>query len=170
MTIVDQIQKCAAIYQKHLAGVKCSIAEHNLLKDLQDKGHHPIINPFFDAPFGIDNHIFNTPTDIMHLFSCGLIKSVLLWTLAIIGEIRTHKVGISSFPYSNNSGLFDQRLQSFPAVPLVPHLHWCKFKDGLMYITENKSRVEKSYATGSGGGFRSSEYIPALIQTYFAVS
>ena len=170
MTIVDQIKKCAAIYQKHLAGVKCSIAEHNLLKDLQDKGHHPIINPFFDAPFGIDNHIFNTPTDIMHLFSCGLIKSVLLWTLAIIGEIRTHKVGISSFPYSNNSGLFDQRLQSFPAVPLVPHLHWCKFKDGLMYITENKSRVEKSYATGSGGGFRSSEYIPALIQTYFAVS
>jgi len=39
-----------------------------------------------------------------------------------------------------------------------------------MYITENKNRVEKSYATGSGGGFCSSEYIPALIQTYFAVS
>jgi hypothetical protein len=39
-----------------------------------------------------------------------------------------------------------------------------------MYITNGKSMLEKSYATGSGGGFRSSEYVVALLQTYFAVS
>ena len=55
---------------------------------------------------------------------------------------------------------------NFSAVPLVPHLPWCKFKEGFMYFAENKSSVEKSYATG----FRSSEYISALIQTYLAVS
>jgi hypothetical protein len=58
----------------------------------------------------------------------------------------------------------------FIYVPNFPHIKWCKFKDGLIYIAQSKSILEKSYATGSGGGFRSSEYIPALIQTFFVVS
>lgn len=143
----------------------------NSLKDLQERGYHPIYNPFFKAHFGNDNHIYKSPTDVMHLFACGLIKSVLLWTLTIICEIRSHLAADNrTYPYSNNTGLFDKRLRDFPNVPKVPHVEWCKFKDGLTYIAQNKSIVEKSYATGSGGGFRSSEYIPALIQTFFAVS
>ena len=107
----------------------------------------------------------------MHLFSCGLIKSVLLWTLTIIGEIQCHVAEINkTTPYMNSKGLFDSRLRAFPNVPLVPHLFWTKFNNGLMYITNGKSMLEKSYATGSGGGFRSSEYVVALLQTYFAVS
>ena len=39
-----------------------------------------------------------------------------------------------------------------------------------MYISQKKSTKDKSNATGSGGGFRSSDYLPALIQTLFAVS
>jgi hypothetical protein len=105
----------------------------------------------------------------MHLFACGLIKSVLQWTLIIICEIRSHSVQ-KEFPYATNTGLFDKRLMEFIYVPNFPHIKWCKFKDGLIYIAQSKSILEKSYATGSGGGFRSSEYIPALIQTFFVVS
>ena len=37
LTIVDQIQKCATIYQKHLAGVKCSSAEQIYSKSYKIK-------------------------------------------------------------------------------------------------------------------------------------
>jgi hypothetical protein len=108
----------------------------------------------------------------MHLFSCGLIKSILLWTLTIINEISNYQViHDKSTPFSNNTGLFDQRLKEFISVPEVPHLKWCTFRrDGLIYIARKKTTLEKSYATGSGGGFRSSEYVVALMQTFFAVS
>ena len=79
--------------------------------------------------FGENNHIYNTPTDLMHLFSSGLIKSVLLWTLTIIAEIRNHmNLNNRSFPFRNNNGLFDRRLREFPPVPEFPLLHWCSFK------------------------------------------
>jgi len=100
----------------------------------------------------------------MHLLACGLIKSMLLWTLTIIYEVRSHLAADNrTYPYSKNTVHFDIRLRNFPNVPKVPHVEWCKFKDGLTYIAQSKSIVEKSYATGSGVGFRSSEYIPALI-------
>jgi len=53
---------------------------------------------------------------------------------------------------------------------MIPHVEWCKFENCLIYNPRSKSTVEMSYATGSGGGFTSSEYIPALIQIFFAVS
>jgi hypothetical protein len=159
------------IFLKYLKGERYTSDETAQLKDLQEKGYHPISNPFFKAPFGVNNHIYNTPTDVMHLFSCGLIKSLLQWTLIIISEIHHHEADDKSTPYANNTGVFDQRLREFPAVPAVPHLHWATFKKkGLIYLAKSKSTLEKSYATGSGGGYRSSEYIPALIQTMFAVS
>jgi hypothetical protein len=170
MSVVEQIKNGEKAYLKYLNGNRYTPEELNSLKDLQEKGYHPIINPFFKAPFGDNNHIYNSPTDIMHLFACGLIKSVLLWTLTIICEIRSHANVDDSKPFANNTGLFDKRLREFPNVPMIPHVEWCKFKDGLTYIAQSKSIVEKSYATGSGGGFRSSEYIPAVIQTFFAVS
>ena len=170
ISVKEQVKVCAKIYHKQLTNNHITSVERNLLKDLQDRGYHPINNPFFEAPFGVNNHIYNSPTDIMHLFSCGLIKSILQWTLVIIGEIHHHESVHKASPYANNMGTFDQRLQEFPDVPLVPHLHWCKFTNGLMYISNGKSALDKSYATGSGGGFRSSEYVVALMQTYFAVS
>jgi len=44
---------------------------------LGEKGYHPINNPFFNAPLDVDNHIYNTPVDLLHTFLCGIIKSVL---------------------------------------------------------------------------------------------
>ena len=85
-------------------------------------------------------------------------------------RIRHHVEKNRSTPYNNNKGLFDQRLRTFPTVPDVPHLYWNTFKNGLTYIQQKKSTKERSNATGGGGGFRSSDYLPALIQTLFAVS
>jgi hypothetical protein len=155
---------------KSFEGGRFSRTDKLTLKALENEGYHPINNPFFNAPFGVDNHIYNTPTDLMHLFLSGLIKSVLQWTITIIGEIRHHVGNNQLKPYANNQGLFDQRLRGFPHVPDVPHLYWATFKEGLTYIHQKKSIKEKSNATGGGGGFRSSEYLPALIQTLFAVS
>ena len=111
----------------------------------------------------------------MHLFLCGIIKSILQWTLIILSEMRHHHVvkekeKLNYFPYHNNQGLFDRRLREFLFVPAVPHLFWNTYRGGLMKIPQSKSSKEKSDATGSFGGFRSSDYLPALIQTLFAVS
>ena len=150
--------------------MKCNRADNKRLQALEEKGYHPINNPFFNAPFGNDNHIYNSPVDLMHTFLCGIIKSVLQWTLIIVGEIRLHVDVKQSTPLSQNQGLLDQRLREFPIVPDVPHLYWNTFRSGLTYIHNKKSTKEKSNATGAGGGFRSSDYLPALIQTLFAVS
>ena len=171
MSIVPNIRECGEIFEKVLQqGGKWDANEKQIVDALGEKGYHPIINPFFNAPFGVDNHIYNTPVDLMHTFLCGIIKSVLQWTLTIILEIRHHVEKNRSTPYNNNKGLFDQRLRTFPTVPDVPHLYWNTFKSGLTYIQQKKSTKEKSNATGGGGGFRSSDYLPALIQTLFAVS
>ena len=105
----------------------------------------------------------------MHLFSAGLIKSVLLWTLIIIDAIS--KYDGEDYNFSQSTGLFDIRLKQFPIIPKnIPHLHMCRFEKGLMYIIDNKSVKDKTNATGSGGNFRSSENVVALFQTRFAVS
>jgi len=171
MSMVEQIKEGQSIYIKLLKGDKCNAEDTSLLKNLQEEGYHSINNPFFKASFGVNNHIYNTPTDVMHLFLCGLIKSVLLWTLTIINEINTHLTIDKSVPLINNTGFFEQRLKEIVTVPEVPYLKWYTFKsDGLIYLAKTKCTLEKSDATGSGGGFRSSEYVVALMQTYFAVS
>ena len=113
---------------------KCNRADNKILQALEEKGYHPINNPFFNAPFGNDNHIYNSPVDLMHTFLCGIIKSILQWTLIIVGEIRLHVDVKQSTPFSQNQGLLDQRLREFPNVPDVPHLYWNTFKSGLTYI------------------------------------
>jgi len=66
----------------------------------------------------------------MHTFLCGIIKSVLQWTLTIVLEIKHHVDKNRSTKYNYNKGLFDQRLTTFPTVPDVPHFYWNTFKSG----------------------------------------
>lgn len=66
--------------------------------------------------------------------------------------------------------LIDSRLADFPFVPVLPHVPInVRFKEGLTKIVSNKSRDKKANATGSGGGYRSSYWIVALIQFYFCI-
>ena len=103
-----------------------------------------------------------------------MIKSVLLWTLAIIDAISKcdYKEHITSeLKFSQNGGIFDIRLRQFPVLTKnIPHLYMIKFNKGLMYITSKKAKKEKAFATGDGGSFRSVEYVSALFRTRFAVS
>ena len=167
--LLNEIRMAESINLKVLKKEHREPGENELLDTLEKKGYLPINNPFFDAPFGPDNSIYNSPPDLMHLFSAGLIKSVLLWTLIIIDAIS--KYDGEDYNFSQSTGLFDIRLKQFPIIPKnIPHLHMCRFEKGLMYIIDNKSVKDKTNATGSGGNFRSSENVVALFQTRFAVS
>ena len=167
--LLNNIRIAQSCYLKSLKGEVREAEEKEVLVTMQKKGYHPIYNPFFDAPFGPNNSIYNSPPDLMHLFSAGLIKSVLLWTMTIIDAVSKYEG--TDYNFSQNAGLFDMRLRQFPAIPRnIPHMHLCKFAKGLMKIVQNKNSKEKSYATGSGGNFRSSEYVVALFQSRFAVS
>ena len=101
MSEVKNIIECKEILLKKLKGIKYIKVERKKLEASESKGYHPIMNLFFNASFGADNHIYNTPTDLMHLFLSGLIKYVLQWTLIIIAEI-SHHVGAPSFNSSIN--------------------------------------------------------------------
>jgi hypothetical protein len=112
ISVVEQIEVCAKIYQKKLTGLKNTKAEEDLLDDLEDKGYHPIINPFSNAPFGENNHIYNTPTDVMHLFSCdnntGSVDGLKLTNGFILGSLNlTVLSGINSLSLNGVVGGFD---------------------------------------------------------------
>jgi len=169
LEVVQNIIELEEIFENKLKGVKCSKEENQQIKALEEKEYHLINNPFFNTAFGVDNHIYNTPVDLMHSFLCGIIKSILRWTVTIVIEMRLH-VGYNEFSsYSNNIGILDRRLRNFPTVPNVPHLYWNTFKCSFTYIYQKHITKEESNATSSGGGFRSSDYLPALKQTFLAV-
>jgi len=64
--------------------------------------------------------------------------------------------------------LFDSRIHNFSYVTSMPHLNWTTFKGGIMQFA-TRSKKEKLQATGSFGGFRSSSFISALFQIYYAI-
>jgi len=89
--------------------------EKKCLNNVQKKGYHPIYNPFFDADFGPNNSIYNSPPDLLHCFCAGMIKSVLLRTLYIIDAVS--KYDGKDYNFSQNAVLFDMRLRQFPIIP-----------------------------------------------------
>jgi hypothetical protein len=167
--LIHNIKEGEKYQLKYLKGERMEAGESNFIGNLGNKGYHPINNPFFGAPFGSHNSIYNSPTDLMHLFSAGLIKSVLFWTLTIIDAIS--KCDYNEGMFAQNAGLFDIRLKQFPVLPKnIPHLYMRKFNTGLMDLVTKQSKKNKSYATGAGGGFRSVDFVSALFQARFAVS
>jgi hypothetical protein len=142
-----------------------NVEERDAIKLLRDQCIHPMVNVNHSAPMGCDNNIYNSGADSLHAYECGIFKNEVLWTVDIVDNIS--KIDKR---FTHNKGLLDSRISSFPLVPEMPHISWVPFKKGLTYLSKNKSSQEKSRTTGSGGRFRSSEYVPALMQLYFAVS
>ena len=134
-------------------------------KSLDDKCIMPFVNAFHHSFMGCNNHCFNNPQDLFHLFCAGIAKSLVLWILTIVDS--TSKTMDPTF--HNSKGVLDGRLIMIPQVPNMPHVNWTVFKKGLMHIISTKSKKDKGHSTGSGGGYRSSEFITALIQLLFAV-
>ncbi len=56
-TIYYRTRGLEVIFEKRLNGGKCSKEESQQIQALEEKGYHPINNPFIKAPIGIDNHI-----------------------------------------------------------------------------------------------------------------
>jgi len=80
-SIVPNIRECEEIFDSCLQqGGKWDANEKQIVDAMGENRYHPINNPLFNAPFGVDNHIYNTSVDLMHTFYCGIIKSVLQWT------------------------------------------------------------------------------------------
>ena len=80
---------------------------------MQKKGYHRIYNPCFDADFGPNNSIYNSPPDLLHCFCAAMIKCELLWwTLYIIDAVS--KYDGKDYKFSQNAGLFDMRLRQLP--------------------------------------------------------
>ena len=139
--------------------------EKYVRKLLDNRCIMPFVNAFHHAFMGYNNHCFNNPQDLFHLFCAGIAKSLVLWILSVVDSIST----TVDRTFRNIKGVLDARLKLMPQVPDMPHVNWTVFKKGLMHIMSNKSKKEKGHSTGSGGGYRSSEFITALLQLLFAV-
>ena len=68
MTIKNNIKAGVVIYEKYLTNVKITQAERKILNELTDNGYHSINNSFFEATFGLNNHIYKSSTDVMNCF------------------------------------------------------------------------------------------------------
>jgi Plavaka transposase len=125
---------------------------------------HPRVNPFHDVPMGFNNNIYCTPNDPFHVYCAGLMKAAVGWILLIVTTIGTLDERLRGA-----SAILDNRLDTFPYCPVLPHVPNTYFRNGLTYCVDGKSKREKQNATGSLGGFRSSHYITALIHLYLAI-
>ena len=135
------------------------------MKALKNYNIHPFVSPFHDAPMGVNGNIYNaTPPDLLHLFCAGLMKSCTAWITTIISAIQKESSGI----FRSNCSVYDKRISNFPYMSEMPHLHWTRFKGGLMQFSR-KNMKEKEMATGSFGSFRSTTFISTLFQSYYAI-
>jgi hypothetical protein len=136
--------------------------ERAILGSLDDMSVVPMKNAFHSVYMGSNNSIYNTPPDPFHVFCAGLMKSAVLWIVTIIACI-------ADIENNNAITLVDQRLKDYPYTPVLPHLVNTFFNKGLTSIATKKSKDEKSQATGTGQGYRSSWWVCALIQLFFCI-
>jgi hypothetical protein len=113
---------------------------------------------------GVQNTIYRCNLDDLHSLLAGIIKCCLIFTLVILYEIS-----LNDSKFKAGFTVFNEFISGFQSVPVVPHVEWTSFKKGLGSLIENQSQKAKQGDTGSGGGYRSTHLLPALIQTYFAI-
>jgi hypothetical protein len=142
--------------------------EINAMEVLKARGLHNIPNATWGVPMGyvapgVLNHVFRSPCDILHTFECGICKNVCLWTISLV-------LLISKVPrYKFSAGMLDGRIACFKDLPKLPNVTQTYFLKGICFISSNKSAADKTKSTGGAGGFRSCEFVPLLIQLYFAI-
>ena len=50
----------------YLINLKITEAERKILHELKGSQYHSTSNSFVESPFGLHNHIYESPTDVMH--------------------------------------------------------------------------------------------------------
>ena len=144
-------------------------AEQKITMDrLKELGVHPLPQCCDNVPMGLNtpetsNTVLNTPPDTLHTWCCGIMRNVLLWTVSII-------MNMSKFRgYEQNRGLFDSRVASFRHLPKLPNVTTTYFRGGITCISKNKTSKQRQATTGGAAGYRSCEFVPALIFTSLAI-
>ena len=164
--LLDLAISAEPIYFKDIARVQLTPNEVHLLKQCNIKCIRPLISPFIgELEMGIDNDMNNYIVDLLHVFCSGIMKAVLLWIVIIIHEISKSE----DKNFNKSIGVLDDRLVNFPMIPEVPHVNKCYFRKGLSFIVATKSKKERTLTTGSTGGFKSLDYVSALVQMYFVI-
>ena len=163
----DNRRLCAdgdRILAKKSVGNIISRAEEKILDNLKSRNVQPYTNPLFNAPLGYNSNVYvATPPDTLHLFCAGLMKSLTKTILSI-----THKVSQLNNNFRNNKALLDYRINNFPFVHDMPHVHWTTIKGGVMRYL-GKTNQELGRSSGSFGGFRSNTFISLLFQLYYSI-
>ena len=152
------------ILSKKSLGNVVSRTEEKVLDNLKSRNVQPFSNPLFNAPLGYNSNVYiATPPDTSHLFCAGLMKSLTKTIMSII-----HKVSQLNSNFRNNKALLDYRINNFPFVHDMPHVHWTTIKGGIMRYL-GKTNQELGRSSGSFGGFRSNTFISLLFQLYYSI-
>jgi hypothetical protein len=151
------------------SGIALNILQRHVLNIFKLQCTHSLLNPTASVPMGYTkpltpNHIYNSPPDLLHTWCCGIMKNVLLWTVSVIMLVS------KSRGYELNRGLFDSRVAAFSHLPKMPNVTTTYFKAGITCISKNKTSAQQLATSGGAAGYRSCEFVPALLFTYVAVS
>jgi Plavaka transposase len=147
---------------------RISAADNIIINYLDEFGIHPFIHPFHYTPMGVNNSLYKTPYDLLHVFCCGIFKTIMFAIVIIIDRLSLSSDG----RWVHVKGLFDSRLRSYASVgkDVLPHVDQTVFANGFMHYVNSKSNSQKGTSSGSTGGhIRSKHFIILLIQTYFAI-
>jgi len=133
---------------------------------LKNMGIKPIVCVWNYIAMGVNNSVYKAMLDILHAILGGLIRSTLSWTLRVEKALST----TSTDPlYKKADTQLDRTIVRFPRMPPQQHMQWTHFDKGLMHIVENDSKQDKGSSTGKGGGYKTADMLPALIQVFFAI-
>jgi hypothetical protein len=146
---------------------RLTAAERNVLSELEGASLHAMRCPLSEVPMGSNNTIHDVGSCLLHVWPGGIVKSALLNSMTILVEISKDVSGL----YSSNVATFNARLRSFPFLAKLPHIRWTYFrKKGLTRLVQGSSVSDKTKSTGgTGGGYRSSDFISALMQVYVVI-
>ena len=103
-------------------------------------------------------------SDELHSILGGVVKDCNKWCLRV-----GYEISLNDIHFKDAFTLFNSLICGFQNVPTVPHVEWTHFSKGLAYLVENESTKERKGDGGSGGGYKTSFGLPALIQIYFVI-
>jgi len=120
-----------------------SLAEKQILRDLEDECLTAGLNPLFQLPRWQYRRQLNSlsrmmPPDTLHTVLKGLIEHAVGWTLQIINQVAHLDP-----TFSNACGIVDDRLRTFPEYEAGFPFRYQKFRKGVFSLVKDASMDAK---------------------------
>ena len=152
-------------------GIRMTHPQLEVCSQLHSMSLHPLRPPSAHVPSGmvapgVQNNLHSTPPDILHTWCCGIMKNVLLWVINIVHNVSKLKIQ----KFAQNKGLLDARVASLKHLLKLQNVTTTYYRNGLTHISKNKSSKQKQATGGGAAGFRSAEFVQALLFIHLAVS